>query len=272
MQPEYYPSADEKAFFWSQGYLHISGLFSRPEANAALNAVRAMRWFQEKGDELSVINSQGDYGGGFASLAVTNSCQGDDIFSRMGRSYKILDRASFLYDDDVYCYHNKIVAKHPGVKGFMPHQDYGGYWINMGIKLPDPHTCFIALEDQFVDSGCLQLLPKSHLLGPLPHDAPKADSGILQDVWNSVLERGYVAVPFELKAGDALLFHGNTVHLSGTNIASVSRVALIVTLNTKRSSPDPQLNYTNHPAYSPTPRVYTNFAPDSTGAPNPFVE
>lgn len=247
---------NEKLFYLQNGYLIVRKLFSEREMDLLklyINKYDVLADTKKSLDN-SVLNNE--YGGGFSSLKVWNNCNGNDIFSKVAKSYKILERSAYFYEDDVYCFHNKLTAKFPGVKGFSPHQDYGGYWKNMGIDKPDPHALFIAIDKSDKKNGCLEIVPKSHLLGNIPHKEMSPDSGIKNKDWDKILSKGYKTKLIELNKGDGVFFHGNTIHLSGENLSSDSRISFIVTLNTKRSSPNKKYNYFAHPEYSFHERTY----------------
>ena len=262
---------EEKLFFWKEGYVVIRSMFSKTEMHALEREVLQSEWYTNMSTSLAGMNKVGNWGGGFASLNVTNDCTGDDVFSLIGRSYKILDRSSHYYEDDVYCYHNKISAKPAGAKGFRPHQDYGGYWKDMGVDIPDPHALFIAITPCTKPNGCLEVVPGSHLLGPVAHTQVSADSGIEDDTWKDILGKGYYTQPIELEAGDAVFFHGNTIHLSGDNQTANPRIGYVVTLNTRRASPVQDKNYCDHPLYTRMKRFYGSIATIANqGSKSPF--
>lgn len=242
---EHIHTQKEKEFFLKNGYLIIKNVFKQTEMNIVRKSIMDEKFEESKN-------------GGFSSLIVWNNCNGDDIYTRIGKSYKILNTSTFLYDNDVYCYHNKIVNKLPGTKGFKAHQDYGGYWSKMGVDIPDPHACFIAIDECTLENGCLEIIPKSHLLGELPHTELKSDSGIIESKYNELLNKSYKPIPIELNRGDVVFLHGNTIHLSGDNNSNKTRYAMIVTLNTERAGKiNKDCLYKNkHPNYSYHERVY----------------
>ena len=262
---------EEKIFYWKEGYVIIRNIFSTAEMGILEHEILESSWFKDQCAVLEDMNQVGAWGGGFASLNVTNDCTGDDPFSLIGRSYKILERSCFYYEDDIYCYHNKISAKPSGAKGFRPHQDFGGYWKNMGNDFPDPHAIFIAITPCTKENGCLQVVPGSHLLGPMPHTPVAPDSGLDENAWQDIVKRGYFPLDIELDPGDGVFFHGNTIHLSGVNNSIAPRIGYVVTLNTRRSSPRQTENYCGHPGYSRMKRFYGSIGShECVGLANPF--
>lgn len=247
----------EKLRFWREGFVHVRGAFTAEEMAIVKRKVMSSEAMNARVGAVRERQSDGLHPS-FETVFVWNDVDGPDLFAKVGKSYKILDRLSFYFEDDVYDYHNKIALKYPGVVGFRPHQDYA-YWKGYGCRYPEAHAVFIAIDDATVDNGCLQVMPRSHLLGTLPHrpwTEIGSDNGVDPDVLGGLIADGYAMTPIETRAGDIILFHGNTLHGSGDNDSDRSRVAMIATMNTRKNSPDPALNRSGHPYYSHQSRVY----------------
>ena len=77
------------------------------------------------------------------------------------------------------------------------------------------------------ERGCMQLWPKSHQLGIVPHELPVKSSPaahIYYSVRDAPPAEEIVAVPME--PGDALIFNVSCVHGSGPNTTSLPRWAM----------------------------------------------
>jgi ectoine hydroxylase-related dioxygenase (phytanoyl-CoA dioxygenase family) len=247
---------EEKLHFWRNGFVVVRGMFSRQEMAIVKRKIGEIQLMNARVERLRSQQTQGEHPS-FETIFVWNDVEGNDLFAKIGRSHKILDRLSFYYDDDVYDYHNKIALKYPGIVGFRAHQDYA-YWKHYGCHFPEAHAVFIAIDPAYRKNGCLQLVPRSHLLGTLPHGAwtgQGSDNGVLPEVLQELFDTGYEFEPIEAEPGDAILFHGNTIHGSADNHSDESRLAMIATMNTKRNSPDPRKNKPGHPYWSPQVRV-----------------
>jgi len=260
---------EEKCNFWQDGYLLVKNVFSANEMDIVKKKVINLN---EMNERLSVVKKlqESNQHPSFSTIYVWNDTDSHNIFSKIGKSYKILDRMSYIFNQDVYCYHNKITLKYPGIVGFNPHQDYY-YWSNYGVEFPDAHAAFVAIDDCTLENGCLQVIPESHLLGILPHDNwgnGESDNGVKKEVYNRLLEKGYKTVPILMNRGDVLFFHGNTIHLSENNNSTNSRIAMIVTLNTKRGSPLKNKNI-GHPYYTKHNRVIDQITQKDLDLPNP---
>lgn len=88
-----------------------------------------------------------------------------------------------------------------------------------------------------MENGCLKIIPKSHLLGILPHENygfGASDNGVDKIIFKNLLDIGYQYEPIIMNPGDVVFFHGNTIHASEDNNSDKSRISMIVTLNTKK--------------------------------------
>jgi hypothetical protein len=115
------------------------------------------------------------------------------------------------------------------------HQDGGSFW---GLSRDPELQIWVALDDAPVESGCVELVPNTHLAGlatPL--------GGVIPD---DVVERSgnasrSIFVP--ARAGEALLLHNHCWHRSGRNATGAHRRALTTCLMdaatrcTRRRSP-----------------------------------
>lgn len=260
----------EKVHFWRHGYIKIEGMFTAAEMRVVRRCIEGIDRMNRRVEQVRAAQAEGAHPS-FETVVVWNDVTADDLFSKVGRSYKILDRLAHYYEDDVYDYHNKIALKYPGVVGFRPHQDHA-YWREYGCRLPEAHAAFIAIDDATRDNGCLCVVPDSHLLGTLPHTAWTArgsDHGVDPAVLDELLAIGYRLEPIEMASGDVVLFHGNTIHGSADNHSEAPRLAMIATMNTRRNSPDPALNRSGHPYYSKQARVYDAIVEDDLKRPLP---
>lgn len=250
----------EKLHFWQHGYVIVRQAFTPAEMEVVHQKIRSIEAMNQRVEHVRKIQSQGEHPS-FETILVWNDVARDDLFAKVGRSYKLLDRLSYYFDDDVYGYHNKISLKYPGIVGFRPHQDYA-YWKDYGCRLPEAHAVFISIDRAPHENGCLRLMPRSHLLGTLPHRTWSgqrgSDNGVEPDVLQGLFDRGYELMPIETEPGDIILFHGHTIHGSNDNLSDKPRLAMIATMNTRRNSPDPRFNRPGHPYWTHQIRVHAS--------------
>jgi ectoine hydroxylase-related dioxygenase (phytanoyl-CoA dioxygenase family) len=117
---------------------------------------------------------------------------------------------------------NQYVTKLPdsgsGKSHFPWHQDNGYTAISPATNI----TIWIALDDVDQRNGCVWIVPKSHERGLLPHGMAGPDNWYLQvDVETD-------GIPAEMKAGEAVVFHGLTLHRSLLNHSDQPRRAFFV--------------------------------------------
>jgi hypothetical protein len=100
------------------------------------------------------------------------------------------------------------------------HQDCA-YWID----LPDRRaaSCWIALDDATVDSGCLWFVPGSHRRAMRPHRPAGRGGGALE--CDATEAEG---TPVPIAAGSCTFHHGGTLHASRGNTTRGRRRALVV--------------------------------------------
>ena len=102
------------------------------------------------------------------------------------------------------------------------HQDGGSFW---GLSRDPELQIWTALDDAPVESGCVELVPATHLAGlatPLGGVIPEDVVGRSGNAARSIL------VP--ARAGEALLLHNYCWHRSGRNATLAHRRALTICL------------------------------------------
>ena len=105
------------------------------------------------------------------------------------------------------------------------HQDLT-YW---GLDQSDETTCWVALSDASVDSGCMKFVPGSHKERIVPHVDTFSDDNLLsrgQEI--AVVVEEADAVPAALKAGQASMHHGHLFHASGPNVTDDRRIGMAI--------------------------------------------
>ena len=139
---------------------------------------------------------------------------------------KVLDSVEAVIGPNILIQSADIFIKPPKVTKFINwHQD-ANYW---GLEPFELITGWIALTDVFLDNGCMNYLPKSHLLNKI-HHTETFDK-------NSDLTRGQEIdlridkdkqVPVILKAGQMSLHHCLLAHGSGPNLTDKHRIGIAV--------------------------------------------
>jgi ectoine hydroxylase-related dioxygenase (phytanoyl-CoA dioxygenase family) len=237
-------TAQEIAQFHRDGYFIARGLFNREEMENLRTASRQDQAMKAQAHDLK------DASGTTTKLALWNQA-GDDLFGLVARSERIVNRMEQLLGGEVYHWHSKMSMKEPKVGGAWEwHQDYG-YWYNNGCLFPDLASCFIAVDPNTKENGCMQLLRRSHLMGRVNHGRFGDQTGADPERVGEALKR-LELVYAVLEPGDALFFHSNTLHCSGQNKSEHPRWSLICCYNTKDNNPYKQ---TDHPNYEKLAKV-----------------
>ena len=149
------------------------------------------------------------------------TCTENLYIKTLTKSEDLLKTSSAIYTRSIKCFHAKFIIKPPGAMGFMPHQDYE-YWRNNGYAGKSIHTIIIAIEKGTIANGTTQVIPGSHRMEIF------RDSTFEYEIEAKLREKGFNAIPVELDPGDALIFHGNTIHKSNQNLSSTSRNFIVL--------------------------------------------
>ena len=163
---------------------------------------------------------------------------GDDTYGLLTRSQQLVESVDKLLDGKsaqsvatVCHYHSKLMQKEPRVGGAWEwHQDYG-YWYKNEFLFPDQMmSVMVAITDANKENGCLQVIKGSHKIGRVEHGFAGEQVGASQryvDLALKTMDLVYV----ELKAGDVLFFHSNTLHRSEANLSDRPRWSMISCYN-----------------------------------------
>lgn len=228
-----------------EGYVIARGLFDADEIAQLSRAAR-----QDKA-LAGAAYERGDGEGGQAKLAVWNH-PGDDIYGIFSRSARIVDSVEKLLGEEAYHWHSKMNMKEPRVGGAWAwHQDYG-YWYHNACLWPKMVSVMVALDQATRANGCLQVLRGSHLLGRLDHSRKEGEQAGADPARVEIACKQLELVYCEMEPGDAIFFHGNTLHRSDRNNSDHPRWTLISCYNARSNSP---YEATRHPAYTPLAKV-----------------
>jgi phytanoyl-CoA hydroxylase len=160
----------------------------------------------------------------------------DAFFARFAKDARFVDFLARLWGPNVALLQSMALMKPPktGEKRFHQDQAY--------FRLAPSRVAayWIAVDDTDAENGCMHVVPGSHKAGVAPHGAkvgldpsdPEYRRLNLGGVYYSALQppaaTDVVAVP--MRAGDAVLFHGDLVHGTPPN-ASQSRRRFAVQLH-----------------------------------------
>ena len=128
-------------------------------------------------------------------------------------------------DCDILLYNITYIIKEPHAPAHVSwHQDLT-YW---GFDSDDQVTMWLALSPATVPSGCMRMIPGSHVHGQLHHERTQDESNVLFSGQTVTGVRENDAVACALKAGQASFHHGWTLHSSSPNESDARRIGLNV--------------------------------------------
>ena len=142
------------------------------------------------------------------------------------RDPRLLDAVEDVLGPDILCWNTNLFAKELRDPGYVSwHQD-ATYW---GLSAPLSVTAWVALSPSTPESGCVQVLPKSHLKAQLPHlERPDAANMLSRGQEIAVEVDEAEAVDLVLRPGQCSLHHLMTVHGSRPNCSADRRIGIAI--------------------------------------------
>ena len=140
------------------------------------------------------------------------------------RHDKILDAVEDLIGPDILCWNTLFWTKKARSESFVSwHQDLR-YW---GLDPDGLVSVWLALSPATLESGCMHVLPGSHIGELMPHKDEYADGNLLtrgQEISVEVDASKAVAMP--LDPGEISLHNGRLAHASSPNQSADRRIGL----------------------------------------------
>jgi ectoine hydroxylase-related dioxygenase (phytanoyl-CoA dioxygenase family) len=138
----------------------------------------------------------------------------------------ILDAVEDLVGPDILCWTSNFFIKEGASPGFVSwHQD-AAYW---GLDPEEVVTAWVALSPSNLESGCMKVMPASHLESHMPHVDTFAKDNLLtrgQEIAVEVDESR--ATSLMLEPGEMSLHHIRIVHGSAPNLSRDRRIGLAI--------------------------------------------
>jgi ectoine hydroxylase-related dioxygenase (phytanoyl-CoA dioxygenase family) len=142
------------------------------------------------------------------------------------RDPRILDPVEDLIGPDIFCWATDFFIKNPNDRARVTwHQD-STYW---GLSSPDVVTAWVAFTPSTVETGCMRVVPGTHLVDQLPHRETYAADNLLsrgQEVDVAVDERQ--AVDLILEPGQMSIHHVRLIHGSEPNRGTHRRIGFAI--------------------------------------------
>jgi hypothetical protein len=141
------------------------------------------------------------------------------------RAPHILDPVEDLIGPDILCWTTHWFIKEPHSPHYVSwHQD-NNYW---GLDTKDLVSVWVALSPATIESGCMRMLPGSHLNPPMPHVDTRAEHNMLTRGQSIMDIDESKAVNVELQTGEAALFDYSIAHASYPNNSDDRRIAIVL--------------------------------------------
>jgi phytanoyl-CoA hydroxylase len=161
----------------------------------------------------------------------------DPVFAKLVKEPFLLQRLQQLLGDRVVmplAHHNCIMTKNPQFSSDTGwHQDTR-YW---SFEQPELVNVWIALTEESLENGCLQLLPGTHR-EPFPSDRLDDQLFLRTDLpENEHWLNG--AVTAELAPGDVLFFHARCFHSATRNYTDQPKCSAVFTFRELLNPPRP---------------------------------
>lgn len=142
---------------------------------------------------------------------------------RLATHPTMLDLVEALIGPDILLYNVTYIIKEPGSTSHVSwHQDLT-YW---GLSHDDQVSAWLALSPADEKSGCMRMLPGSHVQGVMNHETTEDQSNVLlqgQTVRGIDESRAELC---PLRPGEASFHHGWTLHASMPNVSRDRRIGL----------------------------------------------
>ncbi len=140
------------------------------------------------------------------------------------RDDRIVDVMEAILGPNILCWNTLFWTKEAGSEQFVSwHQD-SNYW---GLAGGEVVTAWLALSEASLESGCMRVLPKTHLGPPMVHEDLYHANNMLtrgQEITRDIDEAQAVAMP--LKPGQMSLHNIRLAHASGPNRSADRRIGI----------------------------------------------
>ena len=217
-----------------KGFVLIKNFFSKKEC------LKAVKWLESKNHN-RLAKSWTEQEPGVPLAVYFQVHKGNTPIAKLAKNNSMLNFASKLVNDKVYIYSSKVNLKAAwcGAVEYY-HQDLV-YWRDRGYPREDMLSTMIMLNSHNIYNAPLHIFPGTHKLGFIKHEPFININGLAKFMIPpkklNKLKKKHGLKIIEAEPGDVLFFHMGTVHGSGHNISSNSRMVLLSQLNTVSNVP-----------------------------------
>ncbi|MFF0729328.1 ectoine hydroxylase [Streptomyces sp. NPDC004134] len=220
------------------GYLTVDQLITPEEVETYKAELDRLTSDPEvRADERSIIEA-----GTQAVRSIFEIHKISDVFGKLVRDERVLERARQILGSDVYIHQSRINIKPGfGASGFYWHSDFETWHAEDGLPNMRTVSVSIALTENYETNGGLMIMPGSHktflgCAGATPKDNYKKslqmqDAGTPSDGALTEMAEAHGIKLFTGAAGGATWFDCNCMHGSGDNITPYARSNVFLVFN-----------------------------------------
>ncbi|KAI9295383.1 PhyH-domain-containing protein [Neoconidiobolus thromboides FSU 785] len=220
LNTNYILSKEDKEFYDREGYLVLKDFLNQSGKELLVEGCKEIsNWPEEKGKWMHYFEKDNETGK--RKLCRTeNFTPYSSTVAQFVSGQRVSSLLEQVFNEPYVIFKEKLNYKLPGGNGFPAHQDFTTF-THLGQSTHV--TVLYAVDKMTVANGCLQLVPKSHVLGTLPmeEDTTLAKEWCEKQNW----------VHIEAEVGDVVVFGSYLAHRSDKNTTNTSRKALYLTYN-----------------------------------------
>ncbi len=175
--------------------------------------------------------------GGQTARRLLAAYERESVFREWAKSPVVREILTDYFGESIVlsrAHHNCIMTKHPHYGSLTSWHRDARYW---SFERDDLVSVWLALGTENVENGALWFVPQSHQLD-LPAECFDEAKFFRTDLpGNAALIR--TAVSPELRVGDVVFFHCNTLHFAQQNLSDAVKFSLVFTYHGISNAPLP---------------------------------
>ncbi len=220
--------ADEVARFDAEGFLSLPRLAPHDEVQrmrACLAELFRRRAGRAQGLQYDMLGSDEDAGEAAQPTVINPSDHAPELRDIAFHRNALAIARQLLGAAAVLSFEHAILKPARSGRATPWHQDEA-YRVDASFHY-EQLSIWLALQDVPVEAGCMEFLRGSDQEGVRPHRSPGGDVAVHVIEYDGEVEAARcVACP--VRAGEATVHHGRTLHRAGPNVSNVDRYAYIL--------------------------------------------
>ena len=221
-------SADQLEFYRKNGYLAVEEVVSETRVKAMRDRIEQLcaDWQSDQArrvgaqQEAAIAGALTQDRNAVSVRKFSDLSPHEPTFAEHASDSSLLDMVESLIGAPILLYADQALLKPPRVGSEkMPHQDNAYFKVDPADAVV---TCWCALDDAYIENGCMHYLAGSHRSGLVDHTQVKGTPHLVPDEFDP--EKA-AAVP--IKAGGVIFHHSQTLHYSPVNKTDKWRRAFV---------------------------------------------